>query len=107
MRDFQLIIKTLFRFILPVLCILTLVTIIKFTQLHVIYFPEEIPAILIGKEYYYLFSSLVIFILSMYYKFKISMIISFACIVLSLINITGFSIAAVFYYKELHLDQFI
>lgn len=99
------ILRNLLKWILPILSLATFRVLVKFTQLHILYFPEEIS--LFNHEYILLFASLIIFIVSIYYKIKISMTISFASIVLALINITGFTVAAVLYYKELYLNQFI
>ena len=97
--------RNLLKWVLPILGILTLRIIIKFTGLHILYWPEEIP--LSNHEYFLLFVTLIIFISSIYYKFKLSIAISFLSIILSLINIVGFSTAAVFYYRELYLNKFI
>ena len=105
MEKDQNILRNLLKWILPILSLVTFIVLVKFTKLHILYWPEEIE--LFNHEYILLFASLIILISSMYYKLKISMIISFASIGLALINITGFTVAAVLYYKELYLNQFI
>ena len=99
------IIRNILYWVLPILSILTFRVIIKFTQLHILYWPEEIP--LNNHEYILLLASLVIFISSIYYKLRLSIAISFVSIILSLINIVGFLTMEVFYYRDLYRDSFI
>lgn len=97
--------KSVFSVLLPLLGLVTLRIILKFTQLHILYWPEEIPLAI--HEYIFLLSSFVFFIMAIWYKFKFSIVVSLISIFLSLINIVGFSVTAAFYLRDLYMDMFI
>ena len=78
---------------------------IKFTALHIVYFPEEIP--FINHEAFILISCFVFLILSMRFKFKHSMVISFVAIILGVLNFIVSTTMQIMYYKDLYLDKFI
>lgn len=104
-KDYKLFIKKSLDIILPILGLFMLGAIYKFTRMHINFFPEDIP--ISNLEIKLLLISLVLFIVSMYYKAKLSRVIFFICTVWSLINIGGYTIAAALYYRQIYLNRFI
>ena len=99
------IVTTILNFALLIMSLASVYVLTKFTALHIVYFPEEIPYI--KQEAYILISSAVFFIVSMKFKFKLSMVISFIAILLGLFNFAAFTTMTILYYRELNLDAFI
>lgn len=104
-KNYKVTIKKSLDIIFPILGLFMLGAIYKFTRMHINFFPEDIP--ISNLEIKLLLMSLVLFIISMYYKIKVSTIIFFICIVWSLVNIGGYMITAALYYRGLYIDKFI
>jgi len=105
MKRYKYLIRNLFKWILPVLSILTFLTIFKLTQLHIIYWPEDIP--LSFYEYTLLFASFFFFVVAIYYKFKFSIVVSFISIIWCLVNMVGFTAGAFYFYRQIYLNNII
>ena len=103
-KDYK-IIAVIAKNALLIMSLSSLYILIKFTGLHIVYFPEEIP--FINHEAFIIISCLVFFVISIRYKFKYSMAISFIAIILGVLNLIVSTTMSILYYKELYLDKFI
>lgn len=99
------IVTTTLNYALLIMSLASVYILIRFTILHIVFFPEEIPYI--NHEAIILVSSALFFIASMKLKFKYSMIVSFIAIILGAFNFIAFTTMSLLYYKELYLDAFI
>lgn len=99
------IISTVSKYALLIMSLSSLYILIKFTNLHIVYFPEDIP--FINHEAFILITCLVFFVISMKYKFKYSMIVSFIAILLGVFNFIFFTTMSLLHYREIYLDKFI
>lgn len=99
------IIAVIAKYALLIMSLSSLYILIRFTQLHIVFIPEEIP--FIYHEAFIIICCLVFFIVSMRLKFKYSMVISFIAILLGVFNFLVFTTIEIFYYKDLYLDKFI
>lgn len=93
------------KYALLVMSLSSLYILIKFTGLHIVFIPDEIP--FIYHEAFIIICCLVFFVVSMRFKFKYSMVISFIAILLGVFNFLVFTTIEIFYYKDLYLDKFI
>lgn len=93
------------NYALLIMSLASVYILIRFTLLHIVFFPLEIPYTNQGA--YILISSALFFIVSMKYKFKLTMIVSFIAIMLGVFNFVAFTTMSILYYKELYLDAFI
>lgn len=103
-KEYKIVTTTL-SYALLIMSLSSVYILIRFTLLHIVFFPEEIPYI--NHEAIILISSAVFFIASMKLKFKFAMILSFIAIILGAFNFIAFTTMSLLYYKELYLDAFI
>ena len=75
-----------FKYSLPIMSFAALFQLLEFLGIHMLYFPDKIELALYKKQYFLLTYSILFFILSKYYKFKLSLIFSSLSIFLALIN---------------------
>lgn len=93
------------KYALLIMSLSSLYILVKFTLLHIVYFPKEIP--FINHEAFILILCLIFFIVSLRFKFKLSMVISFIAILLGVFNFLVFTTMTILHYRELYLDSFI
>ena len=103
-KEYKVVTTTL-NYALLIMSLASLYILIKFTTLHIVYFPEEIPYI--NHEAIILISSAGFFIVSMKFKFKLAKTVSFIAIILGVFNFLIFTTMSILYYRELYLDAFI
>ncbi|HHX60382.1 MAG TPA: hypothetical protein GX707_06555 [Epulopiscium sp.] len=106
MREKEIkIVTTTLNYALLIMSLASVYILIRFTLLHIVFFPEEIPYI--NQEAIILILSAVFFIASMKFKFKLAKIVSFIAIMLGVFNFLAFTTMSILYYKDLYLDAFI